>query len=38
MKLAEDQLGPNQGSGYSYVLLQAKLNQNSASVTRDNIS
>ena len=36
MKLAEDQLGPNQGSGYSYLLQEAKLN--SASVTRDNIN
>jgi len=36
MKLANDQLGPNQGSGYSYLLKEAKLN--SASVTRDNIN
>ena len=36
MKLADDQLGPNQGSGYSYLLQEGKFN--SASVTRDNIN
>ena len=36
MKLANDQLGPNQGSGYSFLLQEAKLNE--ASVTRDNIN
>jgi len=30
MNLANDVSGPNQGSGYSYVLQQAKLNQKSA--------
>jgi len=36
MKLANDQLGPNQGSGYSFLLQEARLNE--ASVTRDNIN